>query len=74
MRAPQTLIMCKLGLPTHDVFIHLLRQVDLFASSGEQITTLSSEYQTAISSRNIFNSDGTALAAATASGRVHIYR
>lgn len=50
------------------------RAVDIYSSEGEQLTVLSSEYQTAISSRNVFHPDGHALAAATASGRVHIFR
>jgi hypothetical protein len=49
-------------------------QVDLYSSSGEAIKVLSSQHQTAISSRNVFSADGKALAAATASGRLHIYR
>ncbi|BDA42654.1 WD repeat-containing protein 76 [Coccomyxa sp. Obi] len=50
------------------------RAVDMYSSTGDQIAALSSEYQTAISSRNVFHPDGTALAASTSSGRVLIYR
>ena len=49
-------------------------QVDVYTSTGKQVTSLSSELQTAISSRCVFHPNGSALAAATASGRVLIYR
>lgn len=52
----------------------LLWQVDMYSDAGEQIAALSSEFQTAISSRNVFHPDGHALAASTSSGRVLIYR
>lgn len=49
-------------------------QVDVYTSSGKQVTSLNSEFQTAISSRCVFHPNGSALAAATASGRILIYR
>jgi hypothetical protein len=49
-------------------------QVDVYTSSGKPVMSLSSEFQTAISSRCVFHPSGSALAAATASGRVLIYR
>ncbi|CAL5219832.1 g1745 [Coccomyxa viridis] len=50
------------------------RAVDVYTSSGKQVTSLNSEFQTAISSRCVFHPNGSALAAATASGRILIYR
>ena len=49
-------------------------QVDVYTKAGKQVTSLSSEFQTAISSRCVFHPNGAALAAATASGRVLVYR
>ena len=49
------------------------RQVDVFDAAGEQRAALSSEFQTAISPRNIMHPRLPLLAAATASGRVHLY-
>ena len=50
-----------------------VRQVDVFDAAGEQRAALSSEFQTAISPRNIMHPRLPLLAAATASGRVHLY-
>ena len=57
--------------------VHVLRhvmQVDVYTSAGKPVTSLSSEFQTAISSRCVFHPSGSSLAAATASGRILIYR
>lgn len=48
-------------------------QVDVFDAAGAQLAALSSEYQTAISPRNVVHPRLPLLAAATASGRVHLY-
>lgn len=50
-----------------------VRQVDVFDAEGKQCAALSSEFQTAISPRNIMHPRLPLLAAATASGRVHLY-
>lgn len=63
-----------LGRDAYALLIRCAVQVDLVSANGEAIGTLSSQWQTAISSRNVFSADGRALAAATASGRLHIYR
>ena len=49
-------------------------QVDVYTMAGKSVTSLSSEFQTAISSRCVFHPNCAALAAATASGRVLVYR
>lgn len=43
-------------------------------ASGSRLASLSSEHMTAIPSRNACHQGGTVVAAATNSGRVHIYR
>jgi hypothetical protein len=53
---------------------NMKRAVDIYSRTGEQVVALGSEYQTAISSRNVFHPNENALAASTASGRVLIYR
>ena len=49
-------------------------QIDVFDSEGAQMVQLSSEHQTAISSRHCVHPTLSVLAAGTASGRMHIYR
>ena len=43
------------------------------AASGKRLASLSSEHMTAIPSRNAVHADGSAIACATNSGRVHLY-
>ena len=51
------------------------RTCDVYhATSGAKLASLSSEHMTAIPSRNAVHKSGAALACATNSGRVHIYR
>lgn len=45
----------------------------MYDADGVQRAALSSEYQTAISPRNVVHPRLPLLAAATASGRVHLY-
>ncbi|KAK9823208.1 hypothetical protein WJX72_001110 [[Myrmecia] bisecta] len=53
---------------------NMKRTVDIFSASGSQEAALSSEYMTAITSRNVFHPQLPILAAGSASGRMHIYR
>lgn len=54
---------------------NMKRFVDIYdASSGSMVTQLSSEWMTAIGSRNCVHATLPILASATASGRVHIFR
>ena len=51
------------------------RTADIYdPASGSRLASLSSEHMTAIPSRNACHQGGTVVAAATNSGRVHIYR
>ncbi|KAK9842270.1 hypothetical protein WJX81_003820 [Elliptochloris bilobata] len=52
---------------------NMKRTVDVFDAAGVQQAALSSEFQTAISPRNVMHPRLPLLAAATASGRVHLY-
>ena len=49
-------------------------QVDIINAAGNEQAQLSSEFQTAISSRHAVHPAHPILAAGTASGRMHIYR
>ena len=49
-------------------------QIDVFNSEGAKMVQLSSEHQTAISSRHCVHPTLPVLAAGTASGRMHVYR
>ena len=49
-------------------------QIDVYGEDGAQAVAMNSEYMTAIASRNVVHPVVPALAAGTASGRVHIYR
>ena len=51
-----------------------IMQIDVFDSEGAKMVQLSSEHQTAISSRHCVHPSLSVLAAGTASGRMHIYR
>ncbi|KAK9868093.1 hypothetical protein WJX84_011731 [Apatococcus fuscideae] len=50
------------------------RNIDMYGSDGAQAAAMNSEHMTAIASRNAVHPFLPALAAGTASGRVHIYR
>lgn len=54
--------------------VYLCVQVDVFDDKGAQAAALSSELMTAIPSRCTVHASLPLLAAATASGRVHVYR
>lgn len=58
---------------TSDMLSWLL-QIDVFDSEGANLVQLSSEHQTAISSRHCVHPTLSVLAAGTASGRMHVYR
>ncbi|KAL3141680.1 hypothetical protein ABBQ32_004368 [Trebouxia sp. C0010 RCD-2024] len=62
--------------PASDTIIcgSMKRTIDVFDSEGAQMVQLSSEHQTAISSRHCMHPTMSVLAAGTASGRMHIYR
>lgn len=49
-------------------------QIDVFDNKGVNMVQLSSEHQTAISSRHCVHPTLSVLAAGTASGRMHVYR
>lgn len=49
-------------------------QVDIINATGKEQMQVSSEFQTAISSRHAVHPAHPILAAGTASGRMHIYR
>ena len=49
-------------------------QIDIYGEDGAQAVAMNSDYMTAIASRNVVHPFVPALAAGTASGRVHIYR
>lgn len=60
---------------THPAAGNMKRYVDVLgASGGELQAQLSGESMTAIAARNCCHPSLPALAAATASGRVHVYR
>lgn len=52
----------------------LVLQIDVFDHKGANMVQLSSEHQTAISSRHCLHPTVPVLAAGTASGRMHVYR
>ena len=49
-------------------------QIDVFNIKDDNMVQLSSEHQTAISSRHCMHPTIAVLAAGTASGRMHVYR
>ncbi len=54
---------------------NMQRNVDVFdAGTGKRVKQLNSEFMTAIPSRNCLHPQLPILAAATASGRVHLYQ